>query len=43
VQDFLRILTRRGWRGRVVVLPAKVQGEGAAAEMVAMLERAGAR
>ncbi|MBS0632801.1 MAG: exodeoxyribonuclease VII large subunit [Verrucomicrobia bacterium] len=37
VQDFLRILTRRGWRGRVVVLPAKVQGEGAAAEMVGML------
>ncbi|HVU22889.1 MAG TPA: exodeoxyribonuclease VII large subunit [Opitutus sp.] len=37
VQDFLRILKRRGWRGRVVVLPAKVQGEGAAAEMVAML------
>lgn len=37
VQDFLRILTRRGWRGRVVVLPAKVQGEDAAAEMVKML------
>ncbi len=37
VQDFLRILARRGWRGRVVVLPAKVQGEGAAAEMAAML------
>jgi exodeoxyribonuclease VII large subunit len=37
VQDFLRILVRRGWRGRVVVLPAKVQGEGAAAEMVEML------
>ena len=37
VQDFLRILTRRGWRGRVGVLPAKVQGEGAAAEIVAML------
>jgi len=37
VQDFLRILKRRGWRGRVVVLPAKVQGDGAAAEMVAML------
>src|SRR5471032_2040127 len=37
VQDFLRILTRRGWRGRVVVLPAKVQGDGAAAEMIAML------
>lgn len=37
VQDFLRILTRRGWRGRVVVLPAKVQGAGSAAEMVEML------
>jgi len=46
VQDFIRILTRRGWRGHLVVLPAKVQGEGAAAEMVAMLElaqRAGER
>lgn len=37
VQDFIRIIARREWRGRVVVLPAKVQGEGAAAEMVAML------
>jgi exodeoxyribonuclease VII large subunit len=37
VQDFMRILKRRGWRGRVVVLPAKVQGEGAAAEMAAMV------
>jgi exodeoxyribonuclease VII large subunit len=37
VQDFLRILARRGWRGRVVVLPANVQGAGAAAEMAAML------
>ena len=37
VQDFMRILRRRGWRGRVVVLPAKVQGEGAAADMAAML------
>jgi exodeoxyribonuclease VII large subunit len=40
VQDFMRILIRRQWRGRVVVLPAKVQGEGAAAEMVAMLRTA---
>lgn len=40
VQDFLRILKRREWRGRVIVLPAKVQGEGAAAEMVAMLDLA---
>ncbi len=41
LQDFIRILQRRGWRGRLVVLPAKVQGEGAAAEMVGMLELAG--
>jgi exodeoxyribonuclease VII large subunit len=40
VQDFLRILIRRGWRGRVVVLPAKVQGDGAAAEMMEMLAAA---
>jgi exodeoxyribonuclease VII large subunit len=40
VQDFLRIMTRRGWAGRLVVLPAKVQGEGAAAEMAAMLRLA---
>ncbi len=40
VQDFLRILTRREWRGRVVVLPAKVQGEGAAAECAAMIAAA---
>jgi exodeoxyribonuclease VII large subunit len=37
VQDFIRILQRRGWTGRLVVLPVKVQGEGAAAEMAAML------
>lgn len=37
VQDFIRILKRRGWRGRLVVLPAKVQGAGAAEEMAAML------
>ena len=42
VQDFLRILTRRGWKGRVVVLPAKVQGEGAAAELAALLPAAAA-
>ena len=37
VQDFVRILKRREWRGRVVVLPTKVQGDGSAAEMVDML------
>ena len=40
VQDFNRILTRRGWRGRLVVLPAKVQGAGAALELVAQLQLA---
>jgi len=33
LQDFLRILRRRGWRGRIVVLPARVQGAEAAAEI----------
>ena len=36
----MRILIRRGWRGRVVILPAKVQGEGAADEIAAMLQQA---
>jgi exodeoxyribonuclease VII large subunit len=40
VQDFIRILERRGWSGRLVVLPAKVQGAEAATEMVAMLKLA---
>ncbi|MDI1319696.1 MAG: exodeoxyribonuclease VII large subunit [bacterium] len=42
VQDFIRILTRRHWTGRLVVLPAKVQGEGAAAELAALLRVAAA-
>ena len=40
VQDFMRVLQRRGWTGRLVVLPAKVQGDGAAVEMVGMLQTA---
>lgn len=40
VRDFIQILRRREWRGRVVVLPAKVQGAGAAEELVAMLRQA---
>lgn len=40
VRDFIRILQRRGWCGRLVVLPVKVQGEGAAAEMAEMLKLA---
>ena len=37
VQDFVRIMIRRGWQGRLTVLPAKVQGVGAAAEIEAMI------
>jgi exodeoxyribonuclease VII large subunit len=37
VRDFIRILQRRGWCGRLLVLPTKVQGEGAAAEMAEMI------
>jgi len=40
VQDFIRILQRRHWTGRLVVLPARVQGEGAAAEMGVLLRAA---
>lgn len=40
VQDFIRIMLRRGWRGRLVIFPARVQGEGAALEMVEMLRQA---
>jgi exodeoxyribonuclease VII large subunit len=42
VQDFLRILRRRHFAGEVVIFPAKVQGKGAAEEVAAMLQHAGA-
>ena len=38
VQDFIRILKRREWVGRILVLPAKVQGSGSAEEIVRMIE-----
>jgi exodeoxyribonuclease VII large subunit len=41
VQDFIRILKRRHWAGRLVVIPAKVQGVGAAVEMIEALRLAG--
>lgn len=41
VRDFISILQRRGWRGRLIILPAKVQGREAAAEMAAQLRLAG--
>jgi len=40
IRDFLRILERRGWRGRVIVLPARVQGKEAAGKIAGMLEAA---
>ncbi|MBC2595126.1 exodeoxyribonuclease VII large subunit [Ruficoccus amylovorans] len=40
IRDFLSILARRQWRGRVVVIPAQVQGAGAAAQIVAGIEAA---
>jgi exodeoxyribonuclease VII large subunit len=40
VRDFISILQRRGWRGRLVILPAKVQGREAAGEMAAQLANA---
>ncbi|MBA3849875.1 MAG: exodeoxyribonuclease VII large subunit [Opitutus sp.] len=40
VQDFIRILRRRDWRGRLVVLPARVQGAGAASGMAEQLRAA---
>jgi exodeoxyribonuclease VII large subunit len=40
LQDFLRILRRRDWRGRVVVLPARVQGAEAASEIADALRLA---
>jgi len=40
VQDFIRILKRRKWTGRLVVIPVKVQGTGAAAEISAAIQSA---
>lgn len=41
LRDFLSILARRGWRGRVVVLPARVQGAEAAGEIADRVRLAG--
>lgn len=40
IQDFISIMKRRSWRGRLVVLPAQVQGKTAAAEIVEQIKRA---
>jgi exodeoxyribonuclease VII large subunit len=41
VHDFIRIMSRREWCGRLIVLPVRVQGAGAASEVAGMLELAG--
>ncbi len=38
VRDFYRILKRRGWKGNLWILPARVQGAEAAGEIVAQLK-----
>lgn len=40
IRDFISILKRRDWIGRLIVVPAKVQGVGAAEEIVAGIEAA---
>lgn len=42
IRDFLRILHRRHYNGQIVIFPTRVQGSGAAKEIAAMLEYAGA-
>lgn len=40
IRDFCRILSRRGWKGEVVVIPSRVQGAEAAEELAEGLKRA---
>lgn len=40
IRDFISVLRRRAWHGRLVVLPAKVQGKEAAPELITQLRRA---
>ncbi len=42
LQDFIRILQRRGWTGRLIVLPARVQGVEAVGDILAMMRAADA-
>jgi len=41
IRDFLSVMARRGWKGSVTILPAKVQGEGAADEIARMVKIGG--
>lgn len=40
IRDFISVLKRRGWYGRLVVLPSKVQGNEAALELISQIKRA---
>lgn len=40
LQDFVRILKRRGWGGQLTIIPVRVQGKGAAEEIVEGIELA---
>ncbi len=40
IQDFCRILMRRGWKGNIFILPARVQGAESASEIVKQIEYA---
>ncbi len=40
IQDFIRVLKRRGWRGQMVLFPAKVQGQRASDEIIKALRYA---
>ncbi|OHE72583.1 MAG: exodeoxyribonuclease VII large subunit, partial [Verrucomicrobia bacterium GWC2_42_7] len=40
IHDFISILRRRQWKGRLIVLPAQVQGKEAPGELIRQLKRA---
>lgn len=40
IQDFISVLKRRGWKGYLLVLPARVQGAEAAGEIVHRIRQA---
>lgn len=40
IRDFLSILSRRDWKGEVLILPSRVQGEEAASEIVSQIKTA---
>lgn len=40
IQDFMSILKRRNWSGHLIILPAKVQGEGSIEDIVSQIKNA---